>query len=405
MAMNFTQDQQKVIDTRGKNILVSASAGSGKTAVLVARIMKKVCEEGIDIDRLLIVTFTNAAAAEMRERIHNALLERIEEEPENEHLQKQLVLLMNAQITTIHSFCLYLVRNHFEKVDIDPTFRLGDEGEMKLLKNDVLDEMLEEHYSEGTEGFLQMIEALTSSKRDENIKEYILSIYEFAMSYPWPKQWLFDSMKQYNENQRYPVIHINTTFETMANAIGEILDDRDYDMQDVLADYLNYCYTDGLIPVSDAWKYMRMQLAGATFDFNIRANVYYDKAERGFRAHDTLALYKNKSVRAIGKVIARITAIETEDGIKYNVEYGELTDEKKEVIAQALADGDSHGYDLRTIEHRYFFVEKFYETDFKKVTPRAPMGTRIFDLTQVLGTDNIPDTEELAQRLMNENWS
>lgn len=189
-----------------------------------------------------------------------------------------------------------------------------------------------------------------------------------------------EKLKQHNESQRYPVIHINTTFEAMANAIGEILDDRDYDMQDVLADYLNYCYTDGLIPVSDAWKYMRMQLAGATFDFNIRANVYYDKAERGFRAHDTLALYKNKSVRAIGKVIARITAIETEDGIKYNVEYGELTDEKKEVIAQALADGDSHGYDLRTIEHRYFFVEKFYETDFKKITPRAPMGTRILIL-------------------------
>ena len=214
-----------------------------------------------------------------------------------------------------------------------------------------------------------------------------------------------EKLKQYNENQRYPVIHINTTFETMANAIGETLDDRDYDMQDVLADYLNYCYTDGLIPVSDAWKYMRMQLAGATFDFNISTNVYYDKAERGFRAHDTLALYKNKSVRAIGKVIARITAIETEDGIKYNAEYGALTDERKEVITKAMTDGDSHGYDLRTIEHRYFFVEKFYETDFKKVTPRAPMGTRIFDLTQVLETDNIPDTEELAQRLMNENWS
>lgn len=214
-----------------------------------------------------------------------------------------------------------------------------------------------------------------------------------------------EKLKQYNESQRYPVIHINTTFEAMANAIGEILDDRDYDMQDVLADYLNYCYTDGLIPVSDAWKYMRMQLAGTTFDFNTRANVYYDKAERGFRAHDTLALYKNKSIRAIGKVIARITAFETEDGIKYNAEYGELTDERKEVIKQALTDGDSHGYDLRTIEHRYFFVEKFYETDFKKITPRAPMGTRIFDLTQVLGTDNIPDTEELAQRLMNENWS
>lgn len=242
-----------------------------------------------------------------------------------------------------------------------------------------------------------------NSFRDEKYKVMITLAPELMEE---SKKTAFgEKLKQYNESQRYPVIHINTTFEAMTNAIGEILDDRDYDMQDVLADYLNYCYTDGLIPISDAWKYMRMQLAGATFDFNISANVYYDKAERGFRAHDTLALYKNKSVRAIGKVIARITAIETEDGIKYNAEYGELTDERKEVIKQAMTDGDSHGYDLRTIEHRYFFVEKFYDTDFKKITPRAPMGTRIFDLTQVLGTDNIPDTEELAQRLMNENWS
>lgn len=213
-----------------------------------------------------------------------------------------------------------------------------------------------------------------------------------------------EKLKEYNEGQKQPVIHINTTFEAMANAISDVLDDRDYDMQDVLADYLNYCYTDELIPVSDAWKYMRMQLTGTTFDFNISSNVYYDKAERGFRAHDTLGLYKNKSVRAIGKVIARITAVETENGIAYNAEFGELTDDRKSVIAEAMADGDLHGYDLRTIEHRYFFVEKFYETDFKKVTPRAPMGSRIFDLTQVLGTEDIPDTEELAQRLMNKSW-
>lgn len=216
---------------------------------------------------------------------------------------------------------------------------------------------------------------------------------------------LEEKLKEYNEKQKHPVIHINTTFEAMANAISDVLDDRDYDMQDVLADYLNYCYSDGLIPVSDAWKYMRMQLAGTTFDFNISSNVYYDNAERGFRAHDTLGLYKNKSVRAIGKIIARITAVETEDGVKYNAEFGELTDERKSIIAEAMADGDLHGYDLRTIKHRYFFVEKFYETDYKKVTPRAPMGTRIFDLTQVLGTEDIPDIEELAQRLMSESWN
>lgn len=214
-----------------------------------------------------------------------------------------------------------------------------------------------------------------------------------------------EKLKQYNEGQRYPVIHINTTFEEMAKAIDEILDDRDYDMKDVLEDYLNYCYTDGLISSKDAQKYMRVQLAGTTFDFNISSNVYYDNAERGFRAHDTLGLYKNKSVRAIGKVIARITAVETENGLKYNAEFGELTDERKRLIENAISDGDSHGYDLRTIEHRYFFVDKFYETDFKKITPRAPMGTRIFDLTQVLGTEDIPETEELARRLMNETWS
>ena len=219
------------------------------------------------------------------------------------------------------------------------------------------------------------------------------------------KEAFEQKLKQYNRNQRHPVIHINTTFEAMANAIGEILDDRDYDMQDVLADYLSYCYQDGLIPVSDAWKYMRMHLAGATFDFNISSDIYYEKAERSFRAHDILALYKQKSIRAIGKIIARITAVETEDGIKYNAEYGELTEERKEMIRKALADGDSHGYDLRTIEHRYFFVEKFYKTDFRKITPRAPMGTRIFDLTQVLGTETVPDTEELARRLMQESWS
>lgn len=212
-------------------------------------------------------------------------------------------------------------------------------------------------------------------------------------------------LKEYNESQIYPVIHINTTFEMMANAIRDVIDDRDYEMQDVLDDYLNYCYKDGLIPVSDSWKYLRMQLAGTTLDFNVNNNVYYDKAERGFRAHDYLGLYKQKSVRAIGKICARITAIETEEGIKYTPEFGELTEGRKQMIAKAMADGDSHGYDLRTIEHRYFFVEQFYETDFKKISSGGSMGTRIFDLTTLLGTEEIPDVEQIAELLRNQSWS
>lgn len=212
-------------------------------------------------------------------------------------------------------------------------------------------------------------------------------------------------LKEYNATQKYPVIHINTTFEELANAIQDSLDDRDYEMQDVLDDYLNYCYKDGLITVSDAWKYMRMQLAGATFDFNVRERIYYDNAERGFRAHDYLGLYRKKSVRAIGKIIARITAIEMDDGVHYNAEFGDLTEERKEKIRLAMEDGDSHGYDVRSVEHRYFFVERFFETDFQKSTPRPPMGTRIFDLSAVLGVTELPTTEEIARRLKQKKWS
>lgn len=212
-------------------------------------------------------------------------------------------------------------------------------------------------------------------------------------------------LKEYNLSQNHPVLHINTTFELLANAIHDVIDDRDYEMQEVLDDYLNYCYNDGLIPVSDSWKYMRMQLAGTTFDFNIGESVYYDKAERGFRPHDYLGLYKNKSVRAVGKVCARVTAVESEDVVKYNAEYGELTEERKEKILLAMQDGDSHGYDLRSVEHRYFFVEKFYETDFKKITPRAPMGTRVFDLSQILSLDEMPDPENIAEMLKARTWN
>lgn len=241
------------------------------------------------------------------------------------------------------------------------------------------------------------------SFRDEKYKVMITLAPEMMAK---NKKAIFEQqLKEYNDTQTHPVIHINTTFEALANAIQESIDDRDYEMQEVLDDYLNYCYNDGLIAVSDAWKYMRMQLAGTTFDFNISQDMYYDNAERGFRPHDYLGLYRNKSVRAIGKVCARITAVETEDGMQYKAEYGELTEERKQKILRAIENGSEHGYDLRTIRHRYFFVEKFYETDFKKVTPRAPMGTRIFDLSELLGVESMPETERVAEIIRGKSWS
>ena len=174
-------------------------------------------------------------------------------------------------------------------------------------------------------------------------------------------------------------------------------------MQEVLDDFLEYCYNDSLIPISDGWKYLRVQLAGTTFDFNIRENLYYDNIERGFRAHDYLGLYRNKSVKAIGKIQAIIIATRNNDGeLEFRTERGIITDSHKEAIVRAIEDGKKYGYDLNS--QRYFFVDQFYETDFRKITPRAPMGSRIFDLTQILETEKLPSPDQLAKSLSEKTW-
>lgn len=192
MGVSWTTEQQQVIDLRNRNILVSAAAGSGKTAVLVERIVKIITDKNhpVDIDHLLIVTFTNAAAAEMRERIGNAIEKALDEQPGNEHLLRQLTLIHNAQITTIDSFCLYVVRNHFHEIDLEPNFRIGDEGELKLLREDVLGKVLEQNYEEPSEAFSDFVEGYASGRTDAALNEMILQLYEFSRSYPWPEKWL-----------------------------------------------------------------------------------------------------------------------------------------------------------------------------------------------------------------------
>ena len=145
--MSWTKEQQTVIDLRNRNILVSAAAGSGKTAVLVERIIQRVTDKNhpINVDQLLIVTFTKAAAGEMRERIGKAIEAKVQEDPENVHLLKQMTLIHNAQITTIDSFCLYVIRNYFHTIDLDPSFRIAEEAELTLLKSDVIETLLEDY--------------------------------------------------------------------------------------------------------------------------------------------------------------------------------------------------------------------------------------------------------------------
>lgn len=202
-----------------------------------------------------------------------------------------------------------------------------------------------------------------------------------------------------------PIIHVNITFEELATTYRNVLDYRDYEMLDILEDYLDYCYHDGLIVGANSWKFMRMQLAGATFDFNLKQGVYYDGVHRGFRPHDYLGLYKNKSVRAVGKIVAMIVAdASNPNDVKYTVEKGDLTNERQTKIALAIKDAKQYGYDLRKEPQRYFFVDTFYETDFQKETRYPPRGSRIFDLTEVLGTQNIPAVSSLAAMLRKKAW-
>ena len=195
MGTNWTSEQKLVIDLRDCNILVSAAAGSGKTAVLVERILELLMDEQYpaEIDRMLIVTFTNAAAGEMRDRIRERLEEQAEAEEDpgmQEHLQRQIALLPNAQISTIHSFCQYVIRNYFHTIDLDPDFRIADDGEQKLLQSDVLTQLLEEKYAEKTEAFLHMVECVATGRNDQVLDETILQLYQFSMSFPWPEECL-----------------------------------------------------------------------------------------------------------------------------------------------------------------------------------------------------------------------
>ncbi len=214
MGMKFTPEQQKVIELHNSNILVSAAAGSGKTAVLVERIIRMVCEgeHPADIDRLLIVTFTNAAAAEMRERIAAGITARLEADPGNEHIQKQSALLHNAQITTIDSFSLFLIRNHFNEIGLDPDFRVADEGEIKLLQQDVLAQLLEDAYAgefapESLEAFHACVEYFCPGGRESVLEQHILNLSRYAGSFPWPAKWLEERKNDYAAGDLDALLH------------------------------------------------------------------------------------------------------------------------------------------------------------------------------------------------------
>lgn len=227
MGITYSTEQQQVIDARGCNVLVSAAAGSGKTAVLVERIIKLITqkETKVSLQQLLVVTFTKLAAQEMRERIGKGIERAIEEEQDPiiiRHLLKQLSLLPTAQITTLHSFCLSLLKNHYSQIQLDPKFKIGNETELVLMQEELLDDLLEAEYEQGNEAFLEVVECFSPGKNDEPLKELILMIYRFAMSHPWPLQWLsksLDALSIDTMHEVYASIYFNVLLRDLREAL------------------------------------------------------------------------------------------------------------------------------------------------------------------------------------------
>lgn len=193
--MKWTEEQRLAIETKNCNLLVAAGAGSGKTAVLVERILQKMIQDGIDIDKLLVVTFTNAAASEMRERIAKRLYEELEKNP---NMQKQITLLSKANICTLHSFCLKVIRDHFFEVDLDPNFRIGEQTECELLKLEAIDELMEESYEQEDPEFEELVSTYTGNRDDTALREMVLHIHRFIQSTPSPEKWLEEKCEMYH---------------------------------------------------------------------------------------------------------------------------------------------------------------------------------------------------------------
>ena len=201
---NWTEDQLKAIEKRDSNILVSASAGSGKTAVLVERIIEKILNDYLDVDKILVVTFTNAAAQELKEKILNAIYKALENEKDPKkinHLKNQLIYINRASITTIDAFCFKLVRENFNILNIDPNIRICEESQSVLIKTRVLEDLLEEEYESYVDeknvfGLYNILELF--SGKDEELLDNILRIYNYIQSFPYPFKWLKEQIEKYN---------------------------------------------------------------------------------------------------------------------------------------------------------------------------------------------------------------
>lgn len=209
-------------------------------------------------------------------------------------------------------------------------------------------------------------------------------------------------LEEYNEKLKVPIYHCNTTFKELINGMQSVIDVRDTEIIDILDDFEEYCMDQKLIPDDD--KLMRAITAGTTLEDNFELNLYYDSAERNFSSHAYIGLYSKKCIQAVAKIRKIVVAHVEHNEIKIKVEQGQsITDQETKSIKEAIERSRKYGYDL-TVPHRYFLVDKFYKTDYKKITPYPIQRTKYFDLKDLLQCTELPSDEEIAEQLSKLTW-
>ncbi len=321
--MEWSKEQIQAIEKTGANILVSASAGSGKTAVLVARIINKVVNQKIDIDKLLVVTFTNAAASEMKQRILDAIYEKIDENPNDEYLQKQILLLNRAHISTIHSFCLDVIRNNFFELGIPAKFRVADTAEIEIMKQEVIEDIFEEKYEEQNSDFLKLLELYTTYKDDTPLKEIILSIYDFTRCVPFPEKWLEEKIEEFNLSEDKDFS--NTVWGKMLlNKAKQLIDDTLINLDSAKSKVANNidladCYTqlakdyDDIANIkTDSWDNLYLGVNSKGFD---RWSLKKKMDESSKELKDEAKINRDEAREIFEKQLKPIVTLNSKDAI------------------------------------------------------------------------------------------
>lgn len=240
MSRIWTRAQKQAIESRNGTLLLSAAAGSGKTAVLVQRVIELISDEKkpVDIDKLLIVTFTKAAANEMKERISNALSKLIDDNPFDKHLQRQQLMLSRARICTIHSFCTQIIKANFEKLGVSADFRVADSNEMNVIRGEALQCIIDELYEEKSEDFLILSESFSKGRDDKILLETVETVYDFVRSYPCMDRWFKEKLRLFdvNEYNMRANIFIDTIIEYTKEAIDFCIDQTVYSLENIELD-------------------------------------------------------------------------------------------------------------------------------------------------------------------------